>query len=325
MATNRSKDDLINESTGLYKDNTAGDISASDLRDGIYSIFQPQSICNGRLTLESGVPVSTTDQTAKTTIYFTPYLGNCIGLYDGTSWKLHTFTERSLALGTLTSGLNYDVFIYDNAGTLTLELTAWTNDSTRATALTTQDGVYVKTGATTRRYLGTMRTTSTTTTEDSAGGTTSQTGGKRFVWNAYNQVLRDLCVIDTTNSWTYATTSYRQSNNASGNKVEVVIGVAQRLRVMAVSYTDTSLDGLPQVIYGGIGMDSTTVNAAQMSFGGTPSSTGGGFAFSYYDGTLTAGYHAINWLEKGTGGTQNWYGDAGLSGFQLGMKAWVYA
>jgi len=148
-------------------------------------------VANGRLTLETGVPVPATDQTAKTTIYFTPYQGNRISLYDGTQWSLRTFTELSLALGTLTADKNYDVFVYSNAGTLTLELSAaWTSDIARADALALQDGIYVKSGATTRLYLGTFRTTSTTTTEDSAV--------KRFVWNNYNRVARENYKTDAT-------------------------------------------------------------------------------------------------------------------------------
>lgn len=58
---------------------------------------------NGRLTLETGVPISATDQTAKTTVYFTPYKGNQINLWDGSAWTLYTFTETSLALGTITA------------------------------------------------------------------------------------------------------------------------------------------------------------------------------------------------------------------------------
>ena len=44
-----------------------------------------------------------------------------------------------LALGTLTSGKPYDVFGYISGGALALELLAWTNDTTRATAVTLQD------------------------------------------------------------------------------------------------------------------------------------------------------------------------------------------
>lgn len=330
-ATNRSKDDLINESTGLYKDNTAGDISAADLRDGIYSIFQPQGICQGRLTLESGVPVSTSDQTAKTNVYFTPYLGNCIGLYDGTSWKLHTFTEKTLALGTLTSGLPYDVFIYDNAGTLTLDTpTAWTNGTTRATALTTQDGVYVKTGATTRRYLGTFYTTSTTTTEDSGGGVTTVTGGKRFLWNLYNQVERHIAVHDTTNSWTYNSATLRSFNNSTGNRVEYIAGIAGAVvKAEARCWVDNNDTSNPLVQMIGIGLDSTSANSARLILGGSSKGgigVGGAIAASSYAAPASLGYHFLQMLEATNSGapTATFYGDAGISNFQSGLQGTVW-
>ena len=56
------------------------------------------STCEGRLTLESGVPVSTTNQTAKTTVYFTPYIGTNISLYDSGDWDIFTFSELSLSI-----------------------------------------------------------------------------------------------------------------------------------------------------------------------------------------------------------------------------------
>ena len=45
-------------------------------------------VCDGRLTLESGTAVPTSDQSAKTTVYLTPYQGNEIGLYDQGMWEL---------------------------------------------------------------------------------------------------------------------------------------------------------------------------------------------------------------------------------------------
>lgn len=309
-ATNRSKDDLINESTGLYKDNTAGDISAADLRDGIYSIFQPQGICQGRLTLESGVPVSTTDQTAKTNVYFTPYLGNCIGLYDGTSWKLHTFTEKTLALGTLTSGLPYDVYIYDNAGTLTLESLAWTNGTTRATALTTQDGVYVKTGATTRRYLGTFYTTATTTTEDSLT--------KRYLWNLYNQVPRPLLTTDATNTWTYNSTTYQESNGTT-NRIAIVTGLAiSRLRLMHVHGNLSVSSSVTATV--GIGEDSTTTNNATVKYPSDPQNTGTSLHVTSIDKIAALGVHFYARVERTVGGSITFIGDGnGPDHYQTGM------
>src|SRR5262245_45446838 len=142
----------------------------------------PLDICEGRLTLTSGAAVTTSDVTGAGTLYFTPFGGSRVALYDGARWRLHSFSERSLGL-TLTSGKNYDVFLYDNAGTLTLELSsAWTNDTTRATALATQNGICVKSGAPTRRYLGTLRASGSNVTEDSLS--------KRFLWNYGHRCLR---------------------------------------------------------------------------------------------------------------------------------------
>jgi len=116
----------------------------------------PQAVCEGRLSLVSGDPVNAAGTASASTVYFSPYLGNRISLYDGTRWKMYSFTERSIALSGLTASLPYDVWIYDNAGTLTLEILAWSTTTARATALVLQDGVWCKTGALTRRYLGTF-------------------------------------------------------------------------------------------------------------------------------------------------------------------------
>lgn len=166
-------------------------------------------IPGGRLTLESGVPISTTDQTAKTTIYYTPYIHNVIPLWDGNAWVPTTFAETSLALGTLTSGRPYDVFAYLSSGSLALELLAWTNDTTRATAVTLQDGRYCKSGDKTRLLLGSFYTRSTTTTEDSEE--------YRYVSNVYNQEPRRLYKDAGSSSHTYASGTVRQYNGGTGD------------------------------------------------------------------------------------------------------------
>ena len=175
---------------------------------------------SGRLTLESNVPVSTADQTSKTAVYFTPYNGDKISIYNGTSWATYTFSQLTLNFGTLTSGKNYDVFIYNNSGTLTLELSAaWTSDTARSEALTLTNGIYVKSSANTRRYLGTIRTTSTTTTEDSVS--------KRFVWNLDNPVDRPIYKTNTTQHTPGAgtATGWRNWNADSTARIEFVFGL----------------------------------------------------------------------------------------------------
>ncbi len=49
----------------------------------------------GRLTLESGVPVSSTDQTGKATVYYTPYLGNLVPVYNGSQFIGKAISELS--------------------------------------------------------------------------------------------------------------------------------------------------------------------------------------------------------------------------------------
>jgi hypothetical protein len=281
-------------------------------------------IMQGRLTLETGVAVSTTDQLAKTSVFLTPNRGNRLGLYDGTAWKMYALTaDVTLPLGTLTSAKNYDIFGFDSSSNVALEFSAaWTNDTTRADALAFQDGILCKSGALTRRYLGTMRTVSTTQTADSGGLTgTTQVGATRFLWNYYNRVPRPLSVIDTTASWSYGTAAFRQAHGAAGNKVEYVSGIADLL-VEAIATASPQVFGTDAApasdIRVGLGVDSTTVNSAPligrvyMGFAGA-----GNFTLpmsSVYRNYPGLGYHALNWLEYGqsvTGGTLQWNGSGG--------------
>lgn len=265
-------------------------------------------VVQGRLTLESGVPVSTSDQTAKTNVYFTPYNGNLISLYDGTRWRLYSFSELTLALGTLTSGKNYDIFCYDNAGTLTLELSAaWTTDTARADALALQDGVYVKSGATTRRWIGTIRTTSTTTTEDSAAN--------RLVWNAQNRVHRRVQIIETTATWTYTTDTYRQANAAAGNQISVVSGLAASLLDLRLTARAAN-SSTNQLFTNAIGEDATSGPATENIPSRTQNNVANGIAVhaSLLAKVAPLGYHYYPWLERSSAsGSTTWYGSSGGS------------
>jgi len=159
------------------KDNFAYFKSVTD------SLIAGTKPAEGRLTLTSGNPDILTNQTDKTTVYYTPYCGDTIALYDGSSaWSLVNFSELSLDASGYDPSSLYDVFCYNNSGTATLEGLKWTDGSTRATALTRQNGVYVKSGATTRRYIGTICTMADTNIDDSETF--------RFVWNMYNQILK---------------------------------------------------------------------------------------------------------------------------------------
>ena len=258
------------------------------------------AVADGRLTLTSGTPVTTPDVTGATNIYYTPYKGTKIGLFDGSStWNILTFAETSLPLGTLTSGLTYDLFAYNNSGTLALEFSAWSNATTRATALVYQNGILVKSGATTRRYLGTFYTTSSTTTEDSAS--------KRFVWNYYNRVLRYAYIADTADSHSYTVAAWRIWNNNTANKIQFVVGVQE--------------DALSNYIYattsGAVGQwAGTELNGTAFSYGGGTQISSQNSAivalqafFVASPATISLGYNYIAAIELGiaNGTSVNFY------------------
>jgi hypothetical protein len=280
---------------------------------------------NGRLTVVSGNAIPTTDQTAKGTIYYTSISNNGtittdhfqIVLYDGAALQTYDSAEISLGL-TVTSGKNYDVFIYNNSGTLTLELSAaWTDDVTPADALAAQSGMVVKSGAATRRWIGAIRASGTNITEDSQGGFTAQVGGKRFVYNAYNQTERAAIVIEDTGSWNYTSQTIRQTNGAAGNKVELlnrnpagmIIG---RVVMSSFVYQNSSFGG-----YSSIGLDSTTTFIAQAdgvsrhngAFYNTTVVAGAQFTLAtsaiFY---LGIGYHYVSWNESGADGVSAFVG-----------------
>lgn len=273
-----------------------------------------------RLTLETGVPISTTDQTAKTTLYLTKFRGDQVAVYDGSSaWSVIALTaDLSITLASLTAALPYDVYVYSNAGTLTLELTAWTNTTTRATALTTVNGVYVKTGATTRRYIGTICIVATGQCEDSSA--------RRMVWNYYNRVDRKLLAADTTNTWTYTTDTWRARNADTTDGVgrfAVIIGVAEDV---FSAYNFNVISNTSSVAAEvGVGIDSTSVNSAAV-FGSYVSAGSYANTICNYQDVLAAGYHYIQALERSQAvGTTTWRGDAGATFLQTGMTGLVKA
>jgi hypothetical protein len=255
-----------------------------------------------RPTLTTGVPVTTSDVTAATTVYLTPYKGNELALYNGASWQLHTLTEISIAVPATTNTM-YDIFVYDSGG-LTLEAVAWTNDTTRATALATQDGVLVKTGATGRRYVGSFRTTG-------VSGQTEDSFLKRLLWSYYNRVDRPFRVFDPTNSWNYTTAAYQMANSPAENRCYMVVGVSEdavvaNLQAMA-SNTSTSVS-----VQVAIGLDSTTAFATGCTPGvaiiAVASQLHG--LVSQYRGYPGIGYHYLAWLERSQAiGTTTWAGD----------------
>ena len=289
----------------------AGAVTFSGAVSGVESAL----VCEGRLTLESGVPVSTSDQSAKTSAYFTPYGGNRIGLYDGSAWKIRTFAELTISLAGLTASMPYDVFAYDNAGTVTIETLIWTNTTTRATALTTQNGVLVKTGATTRRYIGTIYINAT-------GGQTDDTQAKRYVYSHDKSETRPLGKREATASWNYTTATIRQARADATNQVEVMVGWPSRaidLHLVASAGNATA----DVEVMAAIGLDSTSaVSSACLFSNGRTVGGNDGFNLALhavYREAIAVGWHRLVWLEySGATGTTVWKG-VSAGAYQTGL------
>lgn len=277
----------------------------------ITAIVRDNGTNDFRLTLTTALPVTTSDVTAATTIYCTPYKGNRIALYDGSTWNVRTSAEFSIAIGTLAAQRMHDVFVYDNAGTPTLELLIWTNDTTRATALTLQDGVLVKTGATTRRYVGSFYPTSTTQMADSMAN--------RFLWNYYNRVDRPMrSALETADTWTYTLAAFQQANANTANQLNYVIGVDEEaLEAVVIGSAQSSASG--NIWSVGIGLDSTTAKATGCLCQAAEAASANEYAgtsaqWRGYTGAV--GKHFLAWLEYSTAsGTTTWAGDIGAPNF----------
>lgn len=357
-------------------------------------------ICNGRLTLTSGTPVTTSDVTAATTVYWTPYCGSKVALYDGTRWKLYAFTERSLSIPSAVFRL-YDVYLYDSSGTLTLEATAWdsggqtsagitggtnaapvviTSNShglsvgdlvginsmggltspngkiwyvsavstntftlegavgnaaytsggtwykvptTRTTALTSQDGVYVKSGNSTRRYLGTLMTTS-------ASGQSEDSKSRRLLWNRSNRVGRALLAVDRTDIWTYTTGAYRAANantDAGVGQCQIVRGLNEDIVTFSNEVTAYhSTGGVNAAV--GIGRNRTTVNSACVyNLGGLAVANVSAHTLAVYSEATEIGYSFLQRIEyaNASSGVMTWTGDAGTPFHLSGAYGAVFA
>lgn len=299
-----------------------------------------------RLSLTTAVPVTVSDVTAATTLYMTPDKGNGIVNFDGTYWDLVAQAELSMALssdsghtGYHQSGKLFDVFYFDDSGTKRIGTgPAWTNDTTRASAISRLNGVYVNTSSMTVRfgsasgntvtvaasrgtYLGTIYCTANGQTEDSLA--------KRFVWNAYNRRPRAMKAVDTTDSWTYSTATWRQANNSTANQLDFVRGLNEdAVEAVALALPSSSAGGAILVATG-IGLDTVTANSAQIT--NSPNMHASSTVYSasaFYKDAPGLGRHYLAWLEYSqASGTTTWRGDDGQSENirQTGITGTVYA
>lgn len=253
-----------------------------------------------RLTATSATPVTTSNVTSATVIYFTPYLGNKVSLYYRGNWRVFALTETSYTLTGLVAAKNYDIFAYRNTnGAVAIELSAaWTSNTARSTALTTQDGVLVKSGDATRKYVGTFRTNT------ASAANYDDSTARRLLWNYYNRLPRKLARFETNANWNDTNTSWRVANTDTANMVEIVVGWSEApTRVTIKSDGKSNQNTTPRGATVGVGINVTNANSAKLFGAKVTSKTENEIqSWAEYVGYPGVGYYALNWIESAPDG-----------------------
>jgi hypothetical protein len=217
-----------------------------------------------------------------------------------------TFTELSLSLSGVTAGM-YDLFAYNNSGSLAIEKLAWTNDTTRATAIAREtNGLYYKSGDKTRLLLGSFYVHETGYCKMVFGG--SDTAAYFGVCNLYNRTWTPYRTYQSASSWTYSSTglsAWRKSNNNDYNRLDFVSTFDEGVMLDASFY---------QYCYGnesayiGIGLDSSTANSTVSAL----VQVGYAALFTPYRAAISVGKHYAQAIER------NYHSGTGASTFYGG-------
>lgn len=295
------------------------------------TIAQQNILPGGRLTLQSGHPVMVASQTAQTAVYYAPYLSPWVPIYNGTTMQAYNFTASTTdTVGlTLTLGSNwaattiYDVYVTNPSGTVELCTVAWTNATTRATALALFDGVLTNAASATCRttnaatitlaqnqgtYLGSFVTTGSTGTVSYTFGSAASGGGAAVfgVWNYYNRVTVSTAVTDSGTSYTYTSATVRQARASAGNQVSILIGVSEdSIQASYTSEIDTTATSAASGTVA-IALDSTTTIPVSRGIVWSQAAVSMiGRAIAFYSTTPAAGTHFVSANEAGDGANAN--------------------
>ena len=247
-----------------------------------------------RLTVQANVAVPTLN-TGVSSIYVAPYRSSSIGLYDGSAWISRIADPLpSIAVAASPASTNYDVYAYWDGTAVKLEIAAWQSPKTRL------NGVYTRTGDSSRRFLGSVGV--------STSGTVLDTPTNRLVWNQDNQVQRPISAPSVTTGWYVAGTSaWHDLSNSASARIEVLAGGADTNGTfVSVRADDSCVVSSPTTAVGffatGIGVDSSNSPTSTMNIDGYTNNALYTTSTSYPYGNLAVGRHTLRWLEVGYNG-----------------------
>lgn len=239
----------------------------------------------GRLQLHNGLAFEAVETSASGTLWYMPLAHNRVPLWTGSAWTLATIPDNgvTLSLAALATGM-HDVFAFHNNGAVSLTTHAWTNTTTRATALAMHEGVMVRAGNPQHRYLGSIFVNASKQAVD--------TVLHRGVYNAYHpryRLLRNM--PSSTVAWTYALNTWRPLNNsATLSRVACVIGLPTSLDAVLRLY----ISGAPMGYYLSIALNN--VIGGSYSFTSQSTSITHSVQATYRD-TLAPGYYELQGYE----------------------------
>lgn len=276
---------------------------------------EPLVTPGGRLSLSSSNAVA--DVSTASTIYYLPYNHSILPLFDNNAqrWKYLKIPDAGFVAATgLLPSYTYDIYAFYNpsTGSLGLGTQAWSSATSRLISLIRRGLPVLDYGASVSdRYcvlLGTVRTTGTGTDGRMQDNTT-----QRLVWNAHNRVNKRISRVESTASWTYNGTAWRQWNNSAANRLEVVDGFGTGLLDLVGQWRAAP----PSGIYATFAYGVDTTATATDNYAAIPYS--GGFLNSIttrFCRAVGAGYHYVQALEAVSGtGTVTFYGE-GVQGMQ---------
>ena len=304
------------------------------------SVITPQ----GRLTLTSNTPVMASDVIGATNVYYTPYIGNQIPIYDAccSGFSIYTFSQLTMALNSSNQVNNaiYDLFVFlaDNSGVVTIgaappwaTATSRTSGSYTSTELTQLNGLWVNansftlTNGTNSYFIPTNAATYVGTIYTTAAGETSMqfkptpaaggTGNVLGLYNAYNRVRVISRSMDSTANWNYSATSWRATDGSgtdsgNNNRISFLDGLQQSFvdarNQLVINTSSSSVAGVI-----GVELDNTTASpggATGLSFKTSQSSIQ---AFDHFNPQI--GFHYISGVEWASGSTVTFATDSGTT------------
>lgn len=256
----------------------------------------PQSFVpppQGRLTISNGTPVMLSNVASSATVYYTPYNGNNIPLWNGSAFVPIAFSQLTNALGSSSVGnagpaatvpnALYDLFVWNNAGTPTLTRgPAWTNSTSRSNNLTRINGIFTNNlaitngpGVATGTYVGTVLTDTTDGNVTFITSNSSTTPNINVqVWNMYNRISTTFRVVNIGPTYTYGGSALRECGSSANLFVNVLVGIVEDSFVSDLTSFATAPSVLGSYAFRGIVKDSISTVYSNSSIYQTTGSGG---------------------------------------------------